>query len=273
MRKLALTLLFTFTLCFTVESRAQETESAQTVTLTKDQEKEIEELTKSMIKTYGLNAEQATALRSLNEVRVQQLAAIDAAVPSGANAAQKTEVKKMKSEIQKEYDATIKDLFSEKQYQKYLEEEAKKKEQIKGDVNWLANFATRRLGADNVNLMGWNGNVEDSLKIAQEATDKLVKKYKLNDEQKEKLLALNIAEVSAELAERRSVNLQDATATERAEQGEEFLQLAKRRSANYDRYLKEILTEEQYKKYSNTKKAQQSRSQRWGGGWGGSRMW
>ena len=35
--------------------------------------------------------------------------------------------------------------------------------------------------------------------------------------------------------------------------------MAKKRSANYERYLKEIFTEEQYKKYTNVKKAQQTR--------------
>ena len=236
-----------------------------------DQAKAVEELTKTMTKQYSLNSDQAEAVKQLNLKRVKDLAAIDAAIDiTKANAAQKAEIKKMKAEVQTSYDNMIKDLFSEKQYEKYLADEAEKKEKIKGNVNWMANIATRMLGENNINLMGWNSEVSDSLKIAQEATDRMVRKYKLDKEQQEKLLALNIAEVSAEIAERRNITLDDVSEMERTEKAQEFAKQAKTRSANYERYLKEILTEDQYKKYTNSKKAKQSRDQRFGGfGFGG----
>lgn len=227
---------------------------------TPDLQQQAKEQTAEMVKRYNLDEGQAAALQALNLSRLQSLAEIDAAIDlKKANAAQKAEIKKMKAEVQAGYNSVIKDILSEKQYAKYLEDEEKNKETIKGNVNWLANIASRELGENNVNLLGWNGNISDSLKIATEATDKLAKKYKLSDEQREKLLALNIAEVSAEIAERRSVTLEDATPTEMAEKTQEFIALAKKRSANYERYLKEIFTEEQYKKYTNVKKAQQTR--------------
>ena len=225
-----------------------------------DLQQQAKDQTAEMVKRYNLDEGQAAALQALNLSRLQSLAEIDAAIDlKKANAAQKAEIKKMKAEVQAGYNSVIKDILSEKQYAKYLEDEEKNKETIKGNVNWLANIASRELGENNVNLLGWNGNISDSLKIATEATDKLAKKYKLSDEQREKLLALNIAEVSAEIAERRSVTLEDATPTEMAEKTQEFIALAKKRSANYERYLKEIFTEEQYKKYTNVKKAQQTR--------------
>ena len=227
---------------------------------TPDLQQQAKDQTAEMVKRYNLDEGQAAALQALNLGRLQSLAEIDAAIDlKKANAAQKAEIKKMKAEVQAGYNSVIKDILSEKQYAKYLEDEEKNKETIKGNVNWLANIASRELGENNVNLLGWNGNISDSLKIATEATDKLAKKYKLSDEQREKLLALNIAEVSAEIAERRSVTLEDATPTEMAEKTQEFIALAKKRSANYERYLKEIFTEEQYKKYTNVKKAQQTR--------------
>lgn len=227
---------------------------------TPDLQQQAKEQTAEMVKRYNLDEGQAAALQALNLSRLQSLAEIDAAIDlKKANAAQKAEIKKMKAEVQAGYNSVIKDILSEKQYAKYLEDEEKNKETIKGNVNWLANIASRELGENNVNLLGWNGNISDSLKIATEATDKLAKKYKLSDEQREKLLALNIAEVSAEIAERRSVTLEDATPTEMAEKTQEFIAMAKKRSANYERYLKEIFTEEQYKKYTNVKKAQQTR--------------
>ena len=227
---------------------------------TPDLQQQAKDQTAEMVKRYNLDEGQAAALQALNLSRLQSLAEIDAAIDlKKANAAQKAEIKKMKAEVQAGYNSVIKDILSEKQYAKYLEDEEKNKETIKGNVNWLANIASRELGENNVNLLGWNGNISDSLKIATEATDKLAKKYKLSDEQREKLLALNIAEVSAEIAERRSVTLEDATPTEMAEKTREFIALAKKRSANYERYLKEIFTEEQYKKYTNVKKAQQTR--------------
>lgn len=233
--------------------------------------KMVEDITKTMVKQYGLNSEQADALRQLNLKRMKDIAAIDAAMDiRKANAAQKAEIKKMKAEVQSQYDSIIKDLFSEKQYEKYMADEAEKKERIKGNVNWMANIATRMLGEKNINLLGWNSNVADSLKIAQEATNRMARKYKLDKEQQEKLLALNIAEVSAEIAERRNITLDDVSEMERAEKAKEFAKQARTRSANYERYLKGILTEDQYKKYSNSKKAQQSREQRFGGfGFGG----
>ena len=227
---------------------------------TPDLQQQAKDQTAEMVKRYNLDEGQAAALQALNLSRLQSLAEIDAAIDlKKANAAQKAEIKKMKAEVQAGYNSVIKDILSEKQYAKYLEDEEKNKETIKGNVNWLANIASRELGENNVNLLGWNGNISDSLKIATEATDKLAKKYKLSDEQREKLLALNIAEVSAEIAERRSVTLEDATPTEMAEKTQEFIALAKKRSANYERYLKEIFTEEQYKKYTNVKEAQQTR--------------
>ena len=227
---------------------------------TPDLQQQAKDQTAEMVKRYNLDEGQAAALQALNLSRLQSLAEIDAAIDlKKANVAQKAEIKKMKAEVQAGYNSVIKDILSEKQYAKYLEDEEKNKETIKGNVNWLANIASRELGENNVNLLGWNGNISDSLKIATEATDKLAKKYKLSDEQREKLLALNIAEVSAEIAERRSVTLEDATPTEMAEKTQEFIALAKKRSANYERYLKEIFTEEQYKKYTNVKKAQQTR--------------
>ena len=227
---------------------------------TPDLQQQAKDQTAEMVKRYNLDEGQAAALQALNLSRLQSLAEIDAAIDlKKANAAQKAEIKKMKAEVQAGYNSVIKDILSEKQYAKYLEDEEKNKETIKGNVNWLANIASRELGENNVNLLGWNGNISDSLKIATEATDKLAKKYKLSDEQREKLLALNIAEVSAEIAERRSVTLEDATPTEMAEKTQEFIALAKKRSANYERYLKEIFTEEQYKKYTYVKKAQQTR--------------
>ena len=227
---------------------------------TPDLQQQAKDQTAEMVKRYTLDEGQAAALQALNLSRLQSLAEIDAAIDlKKANAAQKAEIKKMKAEVQAGYNSVIKDILSEKQYAKYLEDEEKNKETIKGNVNWLANIASRELGENNVNLLGWNGNISDSLKIATEATDKLAKKYKLSAEQREKLLALNIAEVSAEIAERRSVTLEDATPTEMAEKTQEFIALAKKRSANYERYLKEIFTEEQYKKYTNVKKAQQTR--------------
>ena len=227
---------------------------------TPDLQQQAKDQTAEMVKRYNLDEGQAAALQALNLSRLQSLAEIDAAIDlKKANAAQKAEIKKMKAEVQAGYNSVIKDILSEKQYAKYLEDEEKNKETIKGNVNWLANIASRELGENNVNLLGWNGNISDALKIATEATDKLAKKYKLSDEQREKLLALNIAEVSAEIAERRSVTLEDATPTEMAEKTQEFIALAKKRSANYERYLKEIFTEEQYKKYTNVKKAQQTR--------------
>ena len=227
---------------------------------TPDLQQQAKDQTAEMVKRYNLDEGQAAALQALNLSRLQSLAEIDAAIDlKKANAAQKAEIKKMKAEVQAGYNSVIKDILSEKQYAKYLEDEEKNKETIKGNVNWLANIASREVGENNVNLLGWNGYISDSLKIATEATDKLAKKYKLSDEQREKLLALNIAEVSAEIAERRSVTLEDATPTEMAEKTQEFIALAKKRSANYERYLKEIFTEEQYKKYTNVKKAQQTR--------------
>ena len=227
---------------------------------TPDLQQQAKDQTAEMVKRYNLDEGQAAALQALNLSRLQSLAEIDAAIDlKKANAAQKAEIKKMKAEVQAGYNSVIKDILSEKQYAKYLEDEEKNKETIKGNVNWLANIASRELGENNVNLLGWNGNISDSLKIATEATDKLAKKYKLSDEQREKLLALNIAEVSAEIAERRSVTLEDATPTEMAEKTQEFIAMAQKRSANYERYLKEIFTEEQYKKYTNVKKAQQTR--------------
>jgi hypothetical protein len=274
MKKIFLLGMLLLAVGFSTKVKAQESASSQT-SVQKEVDKQIEETTKTMAKQYGLNEEQTNALKLLNIKRAKDLAEVDSSYNAKtANAAQKAEVKKIKAEIQANYDSMLKDLFSEKQYQKYLEDESSQKEQIKGNVNWMANMATRLLGENNVNILGWNGNVSDSLSIAQKETDKMVKKYKLDKTQTEKLLALNIAEVSAEIAERRNISLDNASPTEMAEKSQDFVASAKRRSGNYERYLKEILDEKQYKKYTNSKKAQQTQNQRFGGfgGFGGPPM-
>ena len=274
MKKIFLLGMLLLAVGFSTKVKAQESASSQT-SVQKEVDKQIEETTKTMAKQYGLNEEQTNALKLLNIKRAKDLAEVDSSYNAKtANAAQKAEVKKIKAEIQANYDSMLKDLFSEKQYQKYLEDESSQKEQIKGNVNWMANMATRLLGESNVNILGWNGNVSDSLSIAQKETDKMVKKYKLDKTQTEKLLALNIAEVSAEIAERRNISLDNASPSEMAEKSQDFVASAKRRSSNYERYLKEILDEKQYKKYTNSKKAQQTQNQRFGGfgGFGGPPM-
>lgn len=274
MKKIFLLGMLLLAVGFSTKVKAQESASSQT-SVQKEVDKQIEETTKTMAKQYGLNEEQTNALKLLNTKRAKDLAEVDSSYNAKtANAAQKAEVKKIKAEIQANYDSMLKDLFSEKQYQKYLEDESSQKEQIKGNVNWMANMATRLLGESNVNILGWNGNVSDSLSIAQKETDKMVKKYKLDKTQTEKLLALNIAEVSAEIAERRNISLDNASPSEMAEKSQDFVASAKRRSGNYERYLKEILDEKQYKKYTNSKKAQQTQNQRFGGfgGFGGPPM-
>lgn len=260
MKKLILSLLML------VIGGALSTTSADTETTDEKKTDAIEELTKSMAKQYDLNEEQTKALQLLNAKRAKDLAEVDSACDiKTANAAQKAEIKKIKTEIQTNYDTMLKDLFSEKQYQKYQEYMDSQKEQLNGGVNWMANVAMRMSGSNYVNLVGWTSNTSDSLTIAKNETKKMVRKYKLDKEQEEKVLALNIAEVSAEIAERRNVSLDNVKATEMAEMSQNFIAMAKRRTSNYERYLKEILDEKQYKKYTNAKKLQQSRSSRFGG--------
>ena len=95
----------------------------------------------------------------------------------------------------------------------------------------------------------------------------MVKQYKLTDSQSEKLLALNIAEVQAEIAECRAI----AKGTNMGE----ITEAAKKRTSNYERYLKGILTEKQFNKYIKVKKAQFTlrQSRRGPGGLGGPRIW
>lgn len=263
MKKLFLICLLFLTGSFATSIVAQNATSDEETTKTaKNIEKEAEELTKKMTKAYKLTEDQASTLMMLNKKRAEDLAQIDSMFSDKTLSAKeaKAELIKLRQEIQANYQSMIKDIFNEKQYAKYLEDEEENREKIQGNVNWMFNMAANRNGASNVNLLGWNGDVADSLKIAQEATDRLVRKYKLTAEQTEKVLALNIAEISAEIAERRNVNLDGLNPTEWAEKQQEIQTMAKRRSDNYERYLKEIMTEEQYKKYTNGKKARESRN-------------
>ena len=118
---------------------------------TPDLQQQAKDQTAEMVKRYNLDEGQAAALQALNLSRLQSLAEIDAAIDlKKANAAQKAEIKKMKAEVQAGYNSVIKDILSEKQYAKYLEDEEKNKETIKGNVNWLANIASRELAENNV---------------------------------------------------------------------------------------------------------------------------
>lgn len=247
------------------------TAAPQADAATPQQQKEAEEITQEMVKRYDLNEEQRQAFLLLNLKRVRALAALRAGYDeTKATAEQKAKMKAAIAAEQKRYDYVAKELMSDKQYEKYQSRLAKEREEAaeKSGENNIAAFGPMVMGENTTNLLGWGAQVADSMKIAQRETTKMVKKYKLSAEQEEKLLALNIAEVQAEIAERRAIAKGAADMAEMTE-------AAKKRTANYERYLKGIFTEEQYKKYTKAQKAQLSRRQNWRGpgGFGGPRMW
>ena len=194
--------------------------------------KRAEERTAEMTKRYDLNKEQQAAFLRLNTKYERDLEALRKDYnDSTATDEAKTTMKEAVRELEDQFDEMAQNLLSDKQWGKYQLDREKQRAQA-----------------------------VDSVKIAQKHTDTMAKKYKLTDEQKEKLLALNQAEVKAEMDERRAM-----AKGIKQEDMKELSEAAKTRSENYEKYLKTILTEEQFKKYQNSRKAQQSRRQNWGG--------
>lgn len=240
------------------------TASAQNEEATPEQTKEAQTITKQMVKKYDLNKEQEEAFLLLNTKRVKALAKMKEGYDeSKATAEQKAQMKARLNEEQTRYNSIVKELLSDKQYEKYKEQQAKEQAEAaeKSGEGKLSAWGPMVPGQSTVNLLGFGAQAADSLKIAQRQTDKMVRKYKLDQAQSEKLLALNLAEVQAEMDERRALAKGGLTQEQRGE----LTESAQKRSENYERYLKEIFTEAQYKKYTNAKKAQQSSRQRFGG--------
>ena len=78
-------------------------------------------------------------------------------------------------------------------------------------------------------------------------------------------MALNTAEVLAEMVERKEMVKGDMN----LEKTKALSEAAQERSDRYNNYLKKIFNEEQYKKYINSRKAQEARRQ----GFRGRHMW
>jgi len=223
-----------------------------------------QKITQSMTKRYDLNEEQAQAVLLLNTKREKAFSAIlkdfDAA---NSTEEQRKAIKLKKLAEQQRYDAILKELLSDKQFEKYQTDELKK--QAAADANdgdnKLSDWGPRVVNGENiVNLLGWGAILSDSTKIAKRETDKMVKKYKLDEKQAEKLLALNTAEVLAEMVERKEMIKEDMD----SEKTKALSEAAQERSDRYHEYLKNILTEEQFKKYMNSRKAQDARRQNFG---------
>ena len=225
--------------------------------------KRAEERTAEMTKRYDLNKEQQAAFLRLNTKYERDLEALHKDYnDSTATDEAKTTMKEAVRELEDQFDEMAQNLLSDKQWGKYqLDREKQRAEEAANDENnKMTAWGPMAPGQNLVNLLGWNPQAVDSVKIAQKHTDTMAKKYKLTDEQKEKLLALNQAEVKAEMDERRAM-----AKGIKQEDMQELSEAAKTRSENYEKYLKTILTEEQFKKYQNSRKAQQSRRQNWGG--------
>ena len=225
--------------------------------------KRAEERTAEMTKRYDLNKEQQAAFLRLNTKYERDLEALRKDYnDSTATDEAKTTMKEAVRELEDQFDEMAQNLLSDKQWGKYqLNREKQRAEEAANDENnKMTAWGPMAPGQNLVNLLGWNPQAVDSVKIAQKHTDTMAKKYKLTDEQKEKLLALNQAEVKAEMDERRAM-----AKGIKQEDMKELSEAAKTRSENYEKYLKTILTEEQFKKYQNSRKAQQSRRQNWGG--------
>lgn len=239
-----------------VKANAEQAEDSITV--------QAQKVTQSMTKRYDLNEEQAQAVMMLNIKREKAFAAImkdfDAA---NSTEAQRKEIKIKKLAEQKRYDAILKELLSDKQYERYQTDELRK--QAEADANdgdnKISEWGPRVVGGENiVNLLGWGALMSDSTKIATRETEKMVKKYKLDEKQAEKLLALNTAEVLAEIIERKEMTKGDMN----LEKTKALSEAAQERSDRYHQYLKTIFNEEQYKKYMNMRKAQDARRQNFG---------
>lgn len=225
--------------------------------------KRAEQRTAEMTKRYDLNKEQQDAFLRLNKKFERDLEALKKDYnDSTATDEEKVAMKEAVRELEDQFDEMAQNLLSDKQWGKYqLDREQQRADEAASDShNQMTAWGPSAPGQNLINLLGWNPQAIDSLKIAQKHTDTMAKKYKLTPEQKERLLALNQAEVKAEMDERRAM-----AKGIKQEDMKELSDAAKTRSENYERFLKTILTEEQFKKYQNSRKAQQSRRQGWGG--------
>lgn len=93
----------------------------------------------------------------------------------------------------------------------------------------------------------------DPAKMAKMRTQRMVKKYGLNDEQATKLLALNQEQMT--MKKDAKVDFKNMT----DEQREAMKNEMKEKRAKYETALKEIFTADQYKAYLKDKKKQQNR--------------
>ena len=98
----------------------------------------------------------------------------------------------------------------------------------------------------------------DMSKMAEMRTNQMVKKYGLNDEQAQQLLALNQEQVKNMGQRQRGNRVKPREMTD--EQRAQLKKEREQREATYEEALQKILTEKQYKQYLKDKKNRQNRA-------------
>lgn len=221
-----------------------------------------------MVKTYKLDDSQKQAVEQLNENyrsrMTELLSGYDESLATSEDQAQMRAAREIE---QKRYNLVMKEIMSEKQYTKF--EEDIKELMAAANARKISRRPISMPGQDYIDLLGTDPVIPDTAEFVDELTKKMVKKYKLDDTQAQKLNALNLAEIRAEVDEREELaklSRRDMNMTKM----QELMEVAEVRTENYKRYLQEIMTEEQYTKYTNAQKLQQNKQQnRMMGGPGG----
>lgn len=223
-----------------------------------------------MVKSYKLDDGQKEAVSRLNDnYRSRMTELLSNYDEQLATSEDKAQLKAARDMEQKRYNLVMQEILSEKQYEKF--EVDIKAAVAARDARKMSRRGISMPGQTYIDLLGDNPIIPDTIEFVETLTKKMVKKYKLDDEQARKLQALNLAEVRAEVDER----VELATIDRRnfnSDKMQELMEAAAQRTENYKNYLKEIMTEEQYKKYTNVQSAQANQQQNRGpGGFGGGR--
>ena len=223
-----------------------------------------------MVKAYKLDDAQKTAVEQLNQnYRERMTELLSNYDEELATAEDKQQMKAARDIEQKRYCLIVQEILSEKQYEKF--ETDYKALVAAQNARKISRRPITMPGQNYIDLLGENPVIPDTTEFVDQITKKMVKKYKLDDEQARKLTALNLAEVRAEVDEREEyakIDRRNMNSTKM----QEIMEQAELRTENYKNYLKEIMTEEQYKKYTNVQTVQQNQQQnRMPGGFGGGR--
>ncbi|MCD8167422.1 MAG: DUF4890 domain-containing protein [Bacteroides sp.] len=211
----------------------------------KDSEEMLKKRTERMVKEYGLNDTQKSALETLNKEFMEKERP---SMGEPGTRPSKEEMEKMQEARKANrdaYNAKLKDILTPEQYENYTKKEGERmKQRPEARRDAMRKEHGKRNGKAGKDSL--KREIKTPEEMATMRTDRMVKEYKLNDTQKTALQELNLRFMRSE-----EMPVDGGSDKQLSQQERDQLKAARQQVRDtYNAQLQQILTPKQYEKYT-----------------------